>query len=57
MITEEIATKVDEQMEQKQEEVNTLSNHNGELQQKVQSLTNELAVTKSDAEIFRQKAR
>jgi len=44
-------------MEQKQEEVNTLSNQNGELHQKVQSLTNELAVTKSDAEIFRQKAR
>ena len=57
MISEEIATKVDEQMEQKQEEVNTLSNQNGELHQKVQSLTNELAVTKSDAEIFRQKAR
>ena len=44
-------------MEQNAEELDQLRLTNGQLLEKLQSITNEFAVMKSDAEIVKQKAR
>ena len=57
LINDEITTQVNEQMEQKESENVLLKAQNSELLQKLQAITNEFAVVKSDAEIVKQKAR
>ena len=57
LINDEIEANVAEQMEQKQEELEQLRQTNNQLLEKLQSITNEFAVMKSDAEIVKQKAR
>lgn len=57
LINEEVTAKVGEQMEQKESENEMLKAQNSELLEKLQAITNEFAVVKSDAEIIKQKAR
>ena len=57
LINDEIEANVAEQMEQKSEELEQLRQTNYQLLEKLQSITNEFAVMKSDAEIVKQKAR
>lgn len=57
LIQEEIEAKVNTQLEQKLEEYEQLRAQNAELLSKLQQITNEFAVMKSDAEIVKQKAR
>lgn len=57
LVQEEISSKVAQGMQQKTEEVSDLQEQNAELMRKLQAITNEFAVMKSDAEIVKQKAR
>lgn len=53
IVEEEIKAKVELALEQKNEEVEQAMEQNAELVKKLQALTNEFAVMKSDAEIVK----